>query len=111
MVDQTVRCELIRAAGADLSVRVLLLDLVLGDGAHPDPAPELVRCVVAARAARGGRPLAVVVSVCGSQRDPQGTARQEDVLRHAGIHVESSASLAAAEAATLLPLVREEVAR
>ena len=74
MVDQTVRCELIRAAGADLSVRVLLLDLVLGDGAHPDPAPELVGCVVAARAARGGRPLAVVVSVCGSRRDPQGTA-------------------------------------
>ncbi len=111
MVDQTVRCELIRAAGADLSVHVLLLDLVLGDGVHPDPAPELVRCVVAARAARGGRPLAVVVSVCGSRRDPQGTARQEDVLRHAGIHVESSASRAAAEAATLLPLVREEVAR
>jgi FdrA protein len=111
MVDQTVRCGLIRAAGADLSVRVLLLDLVLGDGAHPDPAPELVSCVVAARAARGGRPLAVVVSVCGSRCDPQGTARQEDVLRHAGIHVESSAALAAAEAATLLPLVHEEVTR
>jgi FdrA protein len=111
MVDQTVRCELIRAAGADLSVRVLLLDLVLGDGAHPDPAPELVRCVVAARAARGGRPLAVVVSVCGSRRDPQGTARQEDVLRQAGIHIASSAAFAAGEAAALLPRVREEVAR
>ncbi len=111
MVDQTVRCELIRAAGADLTVRVLLLDLVLGDGAHPDPAPELVRCVVGARAARAGRPLAVVVSVCGSGRDPQGTRRQEEVLRHAGIHVESSATLAAAEAARLLSPVRVEVAR
>lgn len=111
MVDQTVRCSLIRAAGADLSVRVLLLDLVLGDGAHPDPGPELVRCVVAARAARAGRPLAVVVSVCGSRRDPQGTRRQEEVLRHAGIHVESSAALAAAEAAALLPRVLEGVAR
>jgi len=111
MVDQTVRCELIRAAGGDLSVRVLLLDLVLGDGAHPDPAPELVRCVVAARAARGGRPLSVVVSVCGSRRDPQGTARQEETLRRAGIHVTSSAAAAAAEAAALLPAVHEEVAR
>ena len=111
MVDQTVRCELIRAAGADLSVRVLLLDLVLGDGAHPDPAPELVRSVVEARSARAGRPLAVVVSVCGSRRDPQGTGRQEEALRHAGIHVESSAALAAGKAAALLPLVREEVAR
>lgn len=111
MVDQTVRCSLIRAAGADLSVRVLLLDLVLGDGAHPDPAPEIVRSVVAARAVRAGRPLAVVVSVCGSRRDPQGTARQEEVLRNAGIHVASSAALAAREAAALLPVVREEVAR
>ena len=111
MVDQTVRCELIRACGADPSVRVLLLDLVLGDGAHPDPAPELARCVVAARAARGGRPLAVVVSVCGSRRDPQGTGRQEETLRQAAIHVESSASLAAAEAVSLLLPVRDEVAR
>jgi FdrA protein len=111
MVDQTVRCGLIRAAGADLTVRVLLLDLVLGDGAHPDPAPELVRWVIRARAERAGRPLAVVVSVCGSRRDPQGTARQEDVLRRAGIHVDSSAALAASEAAALLPSVREEVAR
>jgi FdrA protein len=111
MVDQAVRCELVRAAGADLSVRVLLLDLVLGDGAHPDPAPEIVEAVVAARAARGGRPLSVVVSVCGTRRDPQGTARQENVLRLAGIHVEPSAALAAAEAATHLVPAREEVAR
>ncbi|MFN7986343.1 MAG: acyl-CoA synthetase FdrA [Thermoanaerobaculia bacterium] len=111
MVDQTVRCELIRAAGADLSVRVLLLDLVLGDGAHTDPAPEIVRAVVDARAARAGSPLAVVASVCGSRRDPQGTARQEEVLQLAGIHVEPSAALAAAEAAALLPGVREEVTR
>ena len=111
MVDQAVRCGLIRAAGSDPSVRVLLLDLVLGDGAHPDPAPEIVEAVVAARAARGGRPLSVVVSVCGSRRDPQGTERQENVLRLAGIHVEPSAALAAAEAASLLVPARAEVAR
>lgn len=111
MVDQTVRCSLIRSAGSDLSVRVLLLDLVLGDGAHPDPAPEIARSVVEARAARAGKPLAVVVSVCGSRGDPQGTGRQEEVLRSAGIHVASSAALAAREAVALLPLVRAEVAR
>jgi hypothetical protein len=110
MVDQAVRCDLIRTAGADLSVRVLLLDLVLGDGAHADPAPELVRAVVDARVTRAGRPLAVVVSVCGSRRDPQGTTRQEDYLFRAGIHVAASAALAAEEAVALLPLVREEVA-
>jgi FdrA protein len=111
MVDQTVRCELIRAAGSDPTVGVLLLDLVLGDGAHPDPAPEIVRAVVDARAARAGRPLPVVVSVCGSRGDPQGTARQEEALRHAGIHVAPSAALAAAQAAALLAPVGAEVAR
>lgn len=111
MVDQTVRCELIRAAGADRSVRVLLLDLVLGDGAHADPAPEIVEAVAAARHARGGRPLTVVVSVCGSRRDLQGTGRQEDLLRLAGIHVEPSAALAAAAAASLLVPARSEVTR
>lgn len=111
MVDQTVRCELIRAAGADPSVLLLLLDLVLGDGAHPDPAPEIARSVVDARALRAGRALPVVVSVCGSRRDPQGTARQEETLRNAGIHVAPSAARAAAEAAALLSLVHEEVAR
>ena len=111
MVDQAVRCELVRAAGADRSVRVLLLDLVLGDGAHPDPGPEIVEAVAVARHARGGRPLSVVVSVCGSRRDPQGTVRQEDLLRLAGIHVEPSAALAAAAAASLLVPARAEVAR
>ncbi|MCL4806643.1 MAG: hypothetical protein KJ062_02440, partial [Thermoanaerobaculia bacterium] len=98
-------------AGPALSARAPLPAPVLRHGAHPHPAPELARCVVAARAPRGGRPLAVVVSVCGSRRDPQGTARQEDALRHAGIHVEPSAALAAAEAAALLPGVRAEVTR
>jgi len=111
MVDQTVRCELIRAAGSDRSVGVLLLDLVLGDGAHPDPAPEIVEAVAAARAARGSRPLSVVASVCGTRRDPQGTARQEETLRRAGVEVEPSAARATATAADFVLSVRQEVAR
>lgn len=111
MVDQTVRCELIRAAGSDPSVGVLLLDLVLGDGVHPDPAPEIVESVVAARAARAERPLSVVASVCGTRRDPQDTTRQEETLRRAGVKVAPSASLAAAEAADLLLFSGKEAAR
>ena len=111
MVDQTVRCELIRAAGSDPSVGVLLLDLVLGDGAHPDPAHEIVEAVAAAVAARSGLPLSVVASVCGTRRDPQGTARQEETLRRAGVVVRPSAALAAAEAADLVLVARQEVVR
>ena len=111
MVDQTVRCGLIRAAGSDPSVGVLLLDLVLGDGAHPDPAHEIVEAVAAAVAARSGLPLSVVASVCGTRRDPQGTARQEETLRRAGVVARPSAALAAAEAADLVLVARQEVVR
>ncbi|HQP86212.1 MAG TPA: hypothetical protein PLL76_08135, partial [Thermoanaerobaculia bacterium] len=62
-------------------------------------------------AARGSRPLSVVASVCGTRRDPQGTARQEETLRRAGVEVEPSAARAAATAADLVLSVRQEVAR
>lgn len=111
MVDQTVRCDLVRAAGADPSVRVLLLDLVLGDGAHPDPAPEIVQAVDDARGAGRGRPFVVVVSVCGTRRDPQGTARQVQLLGEAGIRVEPTSARSADAAAALLLGVPAEVER
>jgi FdrA protein len=97
-----MRCGLIRSAGADPTVALLLLDLVLGDGAHPDPAPEIAAAVADARAARRGKPLAVVCSVCGSAGDPQDFARQVGVLEAAGIHTESTAARAASVAAASL---------
>ncbi len=102
MVDQTVRCELIRKAGSDPAVGLLLLDLVLGDGAHPDPAPELVQAVEQARAARAGEPLCVVASVTGTDLDPQDTRRQVMLLTAGGMHVQPSAARAARVAAGLL---------
>lgn len=102
MVDQAVRCGLIRAAGADSAVSLVLLDLVLGDGAHLDPAPELAEAVREARRVRGGAPLAVVASVCGAAADPQQPARQRAELEEAGVRVEASAFRAARLAAALL---------
>jgi FdrA protein len=101
MVDQTVRCDLIRAAGGDAEVGIVLLDLVLGDGAHPDPAPEIAAAVDHARRQRS-TPLAVVCSVCGTAADPQGLHRQEQILREAGIEVTATAAQAAALASRLL---------
>jgi FdrA protein len=85
MIDGTVRREWIRKEGADPSTAVLLLDVVLGYGAHPDPAGELLPALHAARAeARAhGRHLAVVASVTGTDADPQGRAGQ--VARLAGL--------------------------
>jgi FdrA protein len=102
MVDQTVRCDLIRTAGADPSVGLLLLDLVLGDGAHPDPAPEIVAAIEDARSARRGEGLEVVASVAGAAADPQDRDRQEAILRGSGVRAQPSAARAAILAAVLL---------
>ena len=71
MIDQDrPRCERLRREAADPEVVVILFDVVLGHGAHPDPAAELVAAIESARAAAGGRAIAFVGSVCGTA-DPQ----------------------------------------
>ncbi len=108
MVDQTARSELLGEAIQHPGVGVVLLDLVLGDGAHPDPAPEIVGVVRQAKEARGdGHPI-VVCSVSGTDEDPQDAARQERTLRDGGIVVRRSAAEAASFAALMLSGAAEE---
>jgi FdrA protein len=89
MIDPTLRNLAVAQAGRDPRVGVLLLDFVLGLGAHPDPVgaalPAIEDAVSAARA--DGRRLAVVAHVVGTDRDPQDLARQEATLRSIGVHV------------------------
>ena len=75
------------AEAADPQVAVILLDVVLGYGAHPDPAAEIAAAVRRARALAEaeGRHVAFVGAVCGSAGDPQGLARQEAALGEAGV--------------------------
>jgi FdrA protein len=103
MIDQRSRLERIAAEAADPEVAVLLLDVVLGHGAHSDPASELAPALAGAvRTARAdGRGLAVVVSLCGTEGDPQGLARQGDALAAAGAVVFRSNADAARAAAAL----------
>lgn len=82
MIDGTLRLERLAAEAADPTCGVVLLDVVLGHGAHPDPAAELAPAIAAARA-----DLAVVVSLCGAAGDPQGLQRQAGALRDAGAEV------------------------
>ena len=53
MIDGTVRREWIAREARDPATAVLLLDVVLGYGAHPDPAGELLPALQAARRRRG----------------------------------------------------------
>jgi succinyl-CoA synthetase alpha subunit len=103
MIDQRLRNERMVREAADPEVGVILLDVVLGYGAHPDPAAEMLPAIRAARdaAQRGGRGLAFVGFVCGTERDPQGLARQVGALREAGVILAASSAQAARTAAAI----------
>ena len=117
MLDNTLRLQRLAQEAADPTVALLLLDVVLGDGAHPDPAAELAPAIAEARvqAQQTGRTLDVVAVVVGTDEDPQDLAAQVERLEAAGVHVETSCRAAAAyvgrrmytptEAAPLLPPV------
>jgi len=90
MVDLDLRVGMIEAAAADDGLGCLLLDVVLGHGAHPDPAGEL-----AAAVARVAERAVVVARVCGTDEDPQDARRQTAALEAAGVIVAPSNAAAA----------------
>jgi FdrA protein len=103
MIDPALRSAALVRAGDEAGVGVLLLDVVLGSCAHPDPAAAAATAIAEARvrAARQGRRLAVVAHVVGTEDDPQGLAAQEDALRALDVVVCASNRLAARAALTL----------
>jgi succinyl-CoA synthetase alpha subunit len=103
MIDGGVRRDCIVREAEDPTTAVLLLDVVLGYGAHPDPAGELRPAIEAARAkaSAAGRRLAVVASVCGTAHDPQPRAAQVARLERAGVVVMPSNAQAARLAARM----------
>ena len=88
MIDPSLRLEHLAAAGRDPDVAVILLDVVLGYGAHPDPATELA-------AAIEGLDRHVIVALCGAAGDPQGLDGQRERLEAAGAVVTRSNAHAA----------------
>jgi FdrA protein len=91
MIEPAVRERPLAAALADPSVGAILLDVVLGHGAHPDPAGHLAGIL----AQRNGGPL-VIASVTGTDADPQPRGAQVDKLVAAGVIVADSNADAAA---------------
>jgi FdrA protein len=104
MIDPSLRLERIAVEGDDPACGVLLLDLILGFGSHPDPAPELAAAVTAARraAATGGRELPVVVSLVGADKDPQGLGACATALQASGASVFVSNAQATRHALSML---------
>ena len=101
MIDNTLRVKRLLREARDPSVAVIALDVVIGYGAHPDPASELGPAIAEAKqiAAKRGCKLIVVASVTGTEGDPQGLTRQVTALRKAGAVVVDSNAAAARLAA------------
>ncbi len=101
MIEPELRNERLAAELAAPDVGLLLFDLVLGYGSHPDPAGVLARGLAEARRAAGRDPVALA-SVTGTDADPQGAAAQRRTLAAAGIEVLPDNRTAALTAAALL---------
>ncbi len=97
MIDNDLRIRRLLQEARDPEVATIMLDVVIGYGAHPDPAAELGPAVRKARSLAGenGGDLIVVTSVTGTEQDPQRRSRQVQALEEAGAIVcESNAAAA-----------------
>ncbi len=95
MIDPTLRLDAISRLAASGEPAVLLLDVVLGHGADPDPAATLAPALRSAG-------LPAVVALVGTEADPQGWSRQADALAEAGAAVFASNAAATRYALTLI---------
>ncbi len=92
MMDNDLRIRRLELEASDPQVAVILLDVVLGYGAHPNPAGELVPAIAQAVAVaeKSGRSLEVVAVATGTDQDPQDLNDQIDQLKSAGVRVFTS---------------------
>jgi FdrA protein len=104
MIDPSLRAGRIAAVFDDPEIAVLLLDVVLGHGAHSNPAGALAAVIVdgLAKLHADGRDLAVVASVCGTEEDPQSSSAQRLILEQAGVAVLPSNAAAVRHAVAIL---------
>jgi FdrA protein len=86
MIDPSQREERIASEAADPETALLLLDAVLGYGAHEDPCGALAESVgkAKARVAERGGYLSVIASLTGTEKDFQNMAEQKRKLESAG---------------------------
>jgi len=97
MIDANLRSERLLSEASKADVAVILLDIVLGYVASPDPAGDLLPAIREAKksAKKKGRNLVFVAHVCGTHNDPQGLVDQENKLREERVLVFPTNALAA----------------
>ncbi len=108
MIDPSLRLKRLQEEASNPQVGVILLDIVLGYCSHPDPASVYAPAIRAARqrAKQDNRPLKVVISLCGTEGDPQRLSTQASKLREAGAEIFTSNADAAGRCVELLAEVK-----
>ncbi len=104
MIDPRMRIERLLQEARDPAVAVVVLDVVLGYGSHPDPAGALAPAIreTKAIAAREGRQLSIICFVCGTEEDPQRLSVQQQRLQDVNACVVPSSTAAAMLAAAMV---------
>ncbi len=90
MIDNDLRVRRIWQEADDPEVGMILFDVVLGEGSHPDPASELAPVIREISEQR--KELEFVAIVIGTDEDPQNIQSQIDQLKEAGVKVFRSAT-------------------
>ncbi len=98
MIDAESRVDPLREHSGDPDVAAVILDVVLGHGAHPDPAAVLAPVCGEVMTADGPQ---VVVHVVGSDADPQGYDEQRERFARAGCLLTETSARAAVVAAAI----------
>lgn len=95
MMDNELRIRRLYEEANDPEVAIIMLDVVIGYGSHPDPACELGEAITKSIeiAKRAGRHLEVVCVVTGTDEDPQNLDSQISKLKEAGAWVDTSNDL------------------
>ncbi len=104
MIDPSLRNSRIIEEAKDPETAVIMLDLVLGYNAHPDPAGSALEAIKEAKkiAEKDGRYLSFVTTVCGTDEDIQVRSEQVTQLEKEGVLVFKSNADAAVFVAELL---------
>jgi FdrA protein len=85
MIDNDLRIRRMKQEAADEQVGMILFDVVLGEGSHPDPTGELVPVIREIHEKR--KEIEFVAMVIGTDDDPQDLRSQIDQLKDAGVTV------------------------
>ncbi|MBI5574449.1 MAG: acyl-CoA synthetase FdrA [Elusimicrobia bacterium] len=87
MIDFTTRNKRMIQEAKDKEVAVIFFDMVLGYGAHSDPANAILPAIIESQkiAKKQKRHITFITSICGTDLDPQGFNKQKEILENAGV--------------------------